>query len=188
MYNLDQERELVQAAQSGSRKALGQLYDTLFPGVYAYARSRLPAQPDTEDCVADVFLTMVRQLHTFQWQRPGSFQAWIFQLVRHRIADFYRRPSPSAPESLEPLAVAPDGQPGLEERLLQIETEHDLLELVKSLSRRRQEVILLRYFAGLRNTEIAEVLHLDERTIASHLSRALDDLQQQLTTEEVDRA
>ncbi|MBZ0310768.1 MAG: LuxR C-terminal-related transcriptional regulator, partial [Anaerolineae bacterium] len=31
-------------------------------------------------------------------------------------------------------------------------------------------------FGGLRNQEIAQVLHLDERTVASHLSRGLDEL------------
>ena len=187
MYNLEQEKELVQAAQTGSREAMGRLYDALFPGIYAYACSRLPGQSEAEDCVADVFLTVVGQLRTFRWQRPGSFQAWVFQMTRHRVADFYRRSPTLPPESVEPLDDSPDGQPGLEEHLLQIEAENNLLSYIKSLSQRRQEVILLRYFGGLRNTEIAAVLNLDERTVASHLSRALNDLQQQLKNEEVRR-
>lgn len=188
MYNLDQEKELVQAAQNGSREAMGRLYDALYPGVYAYARSRLPAQTDAEDCVADVFLKVVRQLQTFRRQQPGSFQAWVFQITRHQIADFYRRRPTALPESVAPPDGPPDGQPDLEEELLHRETKQHLLDHIKSLSRRRQEVILLRYFGGLRNTEIADVLALDERTVASHLSRALNDLQQQLKPEEVRHA
>jgi RNA polymerase sigma factor (sigma-70 family) len=49
--------------------------------------------------------------------------------------------------------------------------------MIETLSPRRQEIIRLRFFAGLRNQEIAAVLGLDERTISAHLCRALEDLQ-----------
>ncbi|HSG46119.1 MAG TPA: sigma-70 region 4 domain-containing protein, partial [Anaerolineales bacterium] len=51
------------------------------------------------------------------------------------------------------------------------------LGIVGKLSARKQEVVLLRYFGGLQNREIAAVLDLDERTISAHLSRALSELQ-----------
>ena len=50
---------------------------------------------------------------------------------------------------------------------------------------RRREIVLLRFASGLRNQEIARVLNLDERTVASHLCRALEDLQQQYQREEL---
>jgi DNA-binding NarL/FixJ family response regulator len=34
----------------------------------------------------------------------------------------------------------------------------------------------LKFFGGLRNNEIAQVLGIDERTVASHLCRGLEDL------------
>ena len=37
-------------------------------------------------------------------------------------------------------------------------------------------MITLRFFGGLRNMEIAALLELDERTVASHLCRGLRDL------------
>jgi DNA-directed RNA polymerase specialized sigma24 family protein len=45
-------------------------------------------------------------------------------------------------------------------------------------SPRRREIITLKFLqvASLRNREIAIVLELDERTIASHLQRGLQDL------------
>ena len=48
--------------------------------------------------------------------------------------------------------------------------------LIGSLSPRRQEIVTLKFFGDLRNTEIAQVLGLDERTVASHLCRGLADL------------
>ena len=52
-----------------------------------------------------------------------------------------------------------------------------LRRLVEELPPRRREVISLKYFGGLQNREIAAVLGLDERTVASNLSRALNDLE-----------
>jgi RNA polymerase sigma factor (sigma-70 family) len=70
-----------------------------------------------------------------------------------------------------------------EEALTQRETFRHMRALLETLSPRRQEVITLRFFGGLRNKEIAHVLDLDERTIASHLSRGLEDLREKMTTE-----
>ena len=64
-----------------------------------------------------------------------------------------------------------------DEAVLRKEQFTRLHSMISSLSPRRQEVISLKFFAELRNKEIAEILGLDERSVASHLSRALDDLQ-----------
>src|SRR5438309_2277905 len=58
-----------------------------------------------------------------------------------------------------------------EDDMVRKETFAHLRGLLDTLSPRRQEVITLRFFGGLQNSEIAEVLGLDERTVASHLCR-----------------
>lgn len=52
-----------------------------------------------------------------------------------------------------------------------------LRRIVGTLAPRQQEIITLRYFGGLRNQEIAEILELDARTVAAYLSRGLAELQ-----------
>ena len=47
----------------------------------------------------------------------------------------------------------------------------------------RAEVLTLKFYGELRNKEIAAVLGLDERTVASNLSRALDQLEQTIRAE-----
>jgi RNA polymerase sigma factor (sigma-70 family) len=55
--------------------------------------------------------------------------------------------------------------------------------MIAKLSPRRRDIVTLRFFGGLRNQEIAAVLKLDERSVASHLSRALEDLRRQYDIE-----
>lgn len=178
MYSLEKEKTLVTQAKKGNRQAMAQLYDGLFPGVYAYTRLRLPTTADAEDVVSETFLAVVNCLPDFQWESSGSFRAWVFQIARNHIANFYRRKEPNV---TIPLAEAPDAsltQPSTpEDTFIQTERKHYLLSTIRHLSPRRQEVLLLRYFGGLRNNEIALALSLDERTVSAHLSRALAELQ-----------
>ena len=73
--------------------------------------------------------------------------------------------------------------PSPEETLTQEEAFQHMRAVVATLSPRRQEIITLKFFGGLRNREIADILGLDERTVASHLSRGLRDLQTRYGTQ-----
>jgi RNA polymerase sigma factor (sigma-70 family) len=69
---------------------------------------------------------------------------------------------------------------------MQSEQAFHIRQMIALLPIKRQEVVILKFFGGLRNKEIAAVLDLDERTVASHLSRALTDLKRLLVTEDHD--
>jgi RNA polymerase sigma factor (sigma-70 family) len=99
----------------------------------------------------------------------------VFQIARRKLVDEYRRSAVSHNEIEEDETIS-DPAPTPEMQVLHHEMRGDVLGLVKCLGPRKQEVILLRYFGGLQNNEIASVLELDERTISSYLSRALGEL------------
>jgi len=179
MYELKHEKSLVQAAQAGDRAAFERLYDAFFPGLYGYIRSRMSTTVDAEDLVSDVVLMVVRKLEDFRWQFPGSFRAWLFQIARRKLADYYRR-NPAPADALDEHETLSDSSPTPEIQTLHREVSVDVLRVIEELSPRKQEVVLLRYFGDLQNKEIAAVLDLDERTVSAHLSRALSELQEKL--------
>jgi len=182
------ERAYIQEARRNPR-AFVHLYDHYFPRIHAYVRYRVHGQQDAEDIIAEVFLKAMRRIRSFKWRHENSFAAWLFRIAHNRIVDYYRRrgqveivemalnPGESASgngsksaAALTSCALRP------EEALTQQETFQQMRSLIETLSPRRREVITLRFFGGLRNKEIAGILDLDERTIASHLSRGLRDL------------
>lgn len=177
MYEIEREKALVQQAQKGNHQAIGKLYDGLFPGVYAYTRLRLPTTADAEDIVSDAFLAVVARLSHFQWKHPGSFRAWVFRIIRNHIANFYRGKGHHDQTTLgEKTNLLSTHSSILEDSFIQDELRAYLLSRIKRLSPRQQEVLLLKYFGGLRNNEIALTLALDERTVSAYLSRALAQL------------
>ena len=183
-----EERRTIQQAR-GDPRVFVHLYDHYFPRIHAYVRYRVHGQQDAEDIIAEVFLKAMRRIRSFEWRHENSFAAWLFRIAHNRIVDYYRRREQVeiVETALNPGTSASDnGSKGAaaltswalrpEEALTRQETFQQMKALIETLSPRRREVITLRFFGGLRNKEIAGILELDERTIASHLSRGLRDL------------
>jgi RNA polymerase sigma-70 factor, ECF subfamily len=153
-----------------------QLYQHYFPRIYAYVASRVSTRQDAEDIVSDVFVSVVEAIERFKYRGDGSFAAWLFRIAYNEVQGHYRQSLRRNMISLTDVEIE-SGELSQDEALSQKEQTERLHAMLQTLSSRRQEIITLRYFGELRNQEIAEVLGLNEKTIASHLSRGLEDLQ-----------
>ena len=173
----DCDRYLIEAV-SNDPHAFERLYNRYFPRLYAYVGYRVGASHDTEDLVADIFTQAVAAMKSgrFQWLHEHSFAAWIFRIARNRVHDYRRKKPRYEPLPFDGLPDLRSGDPLPDEVLLQKEEFAQLRRLLSTLSPRREEIISLKFFGQLRNSEVASILGLDERTVASHLSRGLRDL------------
>jgi RNA polymerase sigma-70 factor, ECF subfamily len=155
-----------------------EIYDRYFTRLYAYVRYRVASDDDAEDLVAETFLRAARSFSRFTPQHEGSLPAWLFRIAHNLISNYYRdtqrRPGMLSLEALPDLIDAADVP---EEAYMRQEELSYLRRMIGTLAPRQQEIITLRFFADLRNQEIAEILDLDARTVAAYLSRGLAELQ-----------
>jgi RNA polymerase sigma-70 factor (ECF subfamily) len=151
------------------------LYQRYAPALFAYIRRHITALPDAEDILADVF---IGALHTDLSKISVDEQrAWLWTVARYKVIDHYRRTRQQQPQIpldtlLETLADATTP----EKLLLKHEEEAYLRRYFQQLSEIQQEVLQLRFIAGLRCTEIAAILHKREGAVRSILLRALNTL------------
>jgi RNA polymerase sigma-70 factor (ECF subfamily) len=72
--------------------------------IYRFLYSRLGNQEEAEDLTSEVFLKAVRQLEP--GRDPASVQAWLFQVARTTLADYWRRRRRFPIDPLEPTMLS----------------------------------------------------------------------------------
>jgi RNA polymerase sigma factor (sigma-70 family) len=164
---------------SQNLKKFEQLYSMYYARVYAYTSYRVSNPQNTEDLVAEVFYKVLKALISFEWRGEQAFSTWIFRITRHVISDFYRQQQQwniSLP--IDEMPEQPAGTLLPEQAILLSQARTSLLEFIKTLPSRQQDVIALKYFGEMGNKGIAVLLELEERTVSAYLCRGLKSLQQ----------
>ena len=165
---VDADAELVAAARADAREFLA-LYDRYFERVLGYVRLRIRDQATCEDVTSQVFVKALEQLGRFRGH--GSFAGWLFGIARNAVRDIQRqRPT-------EPLVgERPAPEPTPEERVLERERAAELHALIRTLGPQQQDLVALRYGAGLGFNEIGAVVDSDPGTVRVRMHRILEEL------------
>lgn len=151
------------------------------PVVYRYVRFRVATREAAEDLTSEAFLKALRFLERYDPRRASPL-TWLLRIARNTVTDHLRalrrrgRLYVSLNRSPDLVAEVPS----FEERLLLEEQVQVLLNAVRGLREPDQEILSLRYGAGLSNQEIAEALGLSANAVAVRVHRALARLKEVL--------
>jgi RNA polymerase sigma factor (sigma-70 family) len=171
------EQTLVAEAKDAPRAgdlAFDRLYRSSRDDVYAYVASLLRDEATAEEVTAAAFERAYRKRNRFDPQR-GEPRAWLFGIARNAAVDELRRRGRQAELTAEPAdleSAAPDEGAERHERLLAVSAA------LERLLPRERELIALKFFAGLENREIAEVLGVSESNAGTKLHRAMTKLRE----------
>lgn len=151
------------------------LYQRYAPALFAYITRHSATVSDAEDILADVFIGALRA--DLSAMSADEQRAWLWTVARYKVIDLYRQARRQRPQvPLDTLLETLVDGTTPEERALAHEEVEYLRTYVRQLSQVQQEVLQLRFIAGLRCTEIAALLHKREGAVRSILSRALNTL------------
>ena len=144
------------------------------PTVYRYVRFRLASREAAEDVTSQVFMKALRALDRYDPNRAAP-RTWLLRIARNAITDHLRslRRRSSLHVSLDRVPDLVADVPSQEERVLREERIELLLNASRELKPADQEVLSLRYGAGLGNQEIGDALKISGNAVAVRLHRAL---------------
>jgi RNA polymerase sigma-70 factor (ECF subfamily) len=158
---------------------------------------RLRGRVDPSDIVQETFLDATGRLAAYQCDPPLPFYLWLRQLAGTRLAKAHRHhlgtlcrdvrrevalPGEAASgvssAALAEYLAGREGRPS--EAAVQVELRARLEELLDRLDPLDREILALRHFEQLSNSEVAHVLGLTEAAASKRYVRALDRLRERL--------
>jgi len=154
--------------------AFDRLYRSSRDDVYAYVASLLRDAPAAEEVTAAAFERAYRKRNRFDPER-GEPRAWLFGIARNAALDELRRRGRQAELTADPADL--DGA-GLDEGAAHSERRLAVASALERLEPRERELIALKFFAGLENREIAQVLGISESNAGTKLHRAMTKLRE----------
>lgn len=153
--------------------------------VYRYVRFRVATREVAEDVTSVVFMKALRAFGRYDPSR-ASPKTWLLRIARNAVTDHLRslKRKGSLHVSLDRIPDLVADIPSHEERVIKQERIQRLLNGARTLRKADQEVLSLRYGAGLDNSEIADHLGISNNAVAVRVHRALKRLKASLEEEE----
>lgn len=170
---------------SGLPETFASWYEQHRSTVFRYVRFRVATREVAEDVTSEVFMKALRSFERYD-PRRASPKTWLLRIARNAVTDHLRalKRRGSLHVSLDRVPDLVSDTPSQEERVLKQERIQRLLNANQTLRPADQEILSLRYGAGLDNGEIAETLGISPNAVAVRVHRALKRLKNAVEAEE----
>ncbi len=157
-----------------NQPTVADLYEKFREPLRGFISKRISNPHTVEDLVHDVFVRIHGQIGTVK--QPERLTAWIYQIARNSIIDFYRK-------NKEPLMAAVDDNMSFSEEQFSDAAEKlapALREMVARLPDKYKEALWLADFEDRKYTHIAKQLGISVSGVKSRVQRARDMLKEML--------
>lgn len=144
-----------------------------------YLERQLKDRNQAEDFVQETFLKLYRQLQ--EKSAPDHIPAWLYRVAGNLCRDYWRSAAYNREKAiLEKWPEQTDQSSQPEEIVAEWENRTEIDSLLNKLPEFQREMIILRYFKGLKLHEIADQLDCPLGTVKSRIFHALRSLRDQI--------
>ena len=166
---------------SHDANALAALFEKYHSAILRYCSHRAYDLHVGQDLASETFMQVSEHVHHFSGRTEADFRAWLYAIattiIRAHARKEIRRKERFA-------AAVQDGALTVDQASVPPPERADdsamLYEAVGKLSIGQQEIVILRFFEGLKLKEIASILDKKPGTVRVALSRALGKLRESL--------
>ncbi len=171
---------LMQNVATGEAASLEVLYDRYVRQCFGLALRMLNNPQIAEEVVQEVFTKVWTRPETYSVQK-GKFISWLLSLVHHRCIDELRRRSSTETRLEDPvtgslLDTAVDPTPDPADQLTLREDQVAVRQALGELAPNQREVLVLAYFGGMSQSQIAARLKQPLGTVKTRVRMGLQKL------------
>lgn len=168
-------------ALSGDKKAFSLVYQHYFDDLWRWVYSRIKNKDITSDIISDSFIALYENITNIK--HPKALKSYLYKITKNKMIAFYRSEKPInlSAFDLDRLQVSGNQVAGnsdnnnskvvLEETSKNFEVK--LEDILKKLPEAYEEVLRMRFIAGMKIREVAEILGKNEGNIKVIQNRAI---------------
>ena len=178
-YESLDDHQLIQRVSDVDKEALEALYLRYQTPVYSLAMFMLKQPALAEEVTQDIFLNIWLKAGSFNAER-GQPKGWIMSVAHHKIVDVIRSRRRmivnTDPADYETLDLLPAGGASTEAQVEQTLERERIMRALATIPESQKEVIVLAYFGGFSQSEMAERLDQPLGTIKTRVRLAMQKL------------
>jgi RNA polymerase sigma-70 factor, ECF subfamily len=175
---------LLERCQQHDRAAFAELFNCYHLHVFRSAYLITRRQDAADDITQLVFVELFSAFRRFDLRRP--FLPWLYRIVHNVSVDYLKRDrrghvlTPTTEAQFD-ILLGPDPTPGPAEQAEQAELRRAIWDALDHLPVNQRAVLVLSYYGGLSEHEVADAMGVRPGTIKSRLHRARHALRDTLT-------
>lgn len=166
---IKEENLLVEAAKKNPRR-FAPLYDRYYEMMFLFVIKRVGEEELARDLTQQLFIKAMENLKKYQF-RGLPFSAWLYQIAKNEVAQFFRKNKQQRVVSMESGQIA-----DLMEEMDEQNSDEDVQRMVKAfqlLGPEEVEFIEMKYFERLPYKEIAGIYGISENNAKVRMHRLL---------------
>ena len=173
--------QLVELVAEKDAGALEALYDRYGRAAYSLARRILAEETLAQDVVQEVFLSLWRDAARFDAGR-GTVATYLLSMTHHRAVDVVRREENLRRwrTSDEGLELEPDPKARVEDEVETGERRAEVRAALKELPDAQREALLLAYFGGYTQREVAALVGVPLGTVKTRMAAGMRKMKEAL--------
>jgi RNA polymerase sigma-70 factor (ECF subfamily) len=183
-YNDEQLLHLITNSQEG---ALSQLYDRYNRLVFSLALAIVDDRATAEEITLDVFMRVWQKADSYRVEQ-AKVSTWLTHIARHHAIDVLRRRSVRLDQyavNLEDaIPVSDAAEPDPHESVEISQQREHVQAALAQLPEEQKQALVLAYFNGYSQSEIAQTLHQPLGTVKTRLRLAMQKLRDFLYEEQ----
>ena len=190
-------RRVISRLKSGDNEALAELFsqhrERLWRMVHFRLDRRLQGRVDTEDILQEAYLAAAKRMHHFADESSTSFFVWLRMIVMQTLIDVHRRHLGaqmrdagrevairggcySQTTSISMVARLVGHLTSPSQATLRAEVSAQLEAALETMDPIDREILALRHFEELTNSEVAESLDIQQKAASIRYVRAVKRL------------
>ncbi|RRB05039.1 sigma-70 family RNA polymerase sigma factor [Larkinella rosea] len=174
--------ELWQRSKAGEKVAFCQLAELQYRSLFSYATNFTTDREFIKDSIQEIFINIWEKRQTLTIQVVSIY---LFKSLRNQLLQEFRRNknAVSVPyfQEINHLSDWETVETAIEKNEVESENQRKVRQAIDSLPKRQQEVVFLKFYKGLENEQIAELMDINRQSVANLLYKALSALKNQVS-------